>query len=106
VVEVALISIGLLTLPTLLMGATLPILVAFFVQRSASVGRSLGDLYSVNTLGSAVGAAAGALVIFGALGERGAILLAAATNLTAGAAIFFIARDPARAVQPTTPPRQ
>ena len=91
---VALISIAILLLPTFLMGATLPVLVAFFIRRSASVGRSLGDLYSVNTLGSAVGAAAGVLVIFGAFGERGAIVLAAATNLLAGTAILAIARKP------------
>lgn len=43
----------LVLLPTLLMGATLPILVAHLVRHTGNVGRSVGLLYFVNTLGSA-----------------------------------------------------
>src|SRR5690349_1536061 len=50
--ETSLISFGLVLIPTILMGATLPILVAYLVQLSDNVGRSVGILYFVNTLGS------------------------------------------------------
>jgi predicted membrane-bound spermidine synthase len=44
----------LLLVPTLLMGATLPILVMHLVERSGNVGNAVGLLYFLNTLGSAV----------------------------------------------------
>src|SRR5690349_5703081 len=42
----------LLLIPTLLMGSTLPLLVAHLVRQTRNVGESVGTLYSVNTLGS------------------------------------------------------
>src|SRR5262249_5784198 len=50
----ALLSFALLLLPTMLMGSTLPLLVAHLVRGTRSVGKSIGLLYFVNTLGSAV----------------------------------------------------
>ena len=96
-------SIGLIAfvavlVPTLFMGATLPILVAFLVRRSGNVGQSVGLLYFVNTLGSAVGSLAAAMGILGALGQSGSVLLAAGINLTAAASVIgvhFLARKPA-----------
>lgn len=46
----------LLLIPTTLMGATLPMLVAFLVRRSDNVGGSIGWLYFINTLGASLGA--------------------------------------------------
>jgi predicted membrane-bound spermidine synthase len=46
----------LLLIPTTLMGATLPMLVAFLVRRNGNVGVSIGSLYFINTLGAAFGA--------------------------------------------------
>lgn len=46
----------LLLVPTVLMGATLPMLVAFLVVTVRNVGVSIGGLYFVNTLGAAFGA--------------------------------------------------
>ena len=70
--------------PTLLMGATLPLLVAFAVRESGAVGRSVGMLYFVNTAGSALAAIAAALVLMGALGETGSARLAALVNMAVG----------------------
>ena len=39
------------------MGATLPLLSRFTTQRLESMGRDLGRLYALNTLGAALGAA-------------------------------------------------
>src|SRR5690606_10829600 len=44
---------ALLSIPTFLMGATLPVLVSYLYKRYQSVGRSVGLLYFINTLGSA-----------------------------------------------------
>lgn len=54
---IAVVNFLLLLVPTSLMGATLPVLVAFVTRRWHNVGRSIGLLYQVNTLGAAIGAA-------------------------------------------------
>ena len=82
IAEVA--SFVLVLVPTLLMGATLPLLVAYAVRISGNVGRSVGWLYFVNTAGSAVAAIATALFVLAYLGEQGAVWLAAAINATVG----------------------
>jgi predicted membrane-bound spermidine synthase len=53
---VAVITFAMVLPPTLLMGATLPMLVAHSARVSGSVGASTGGLYFVNTLGAALGA--------------------------------------------------
>ena len=48
----AAVNLLLVIVPTLLMGATLPILVSHLVRRSGQVGAAVGLLYYVNTLGA------------------------------------------------------
>lgn len=76
--------------PTMLMGGTLPILVAYTVRRSHNVGRSVGSLYFVNTLGSAISAFVAVIWALRALGEQGSVLLAAAVNI--GVAMAVVVR--------------
>ena len=52
---VAVVNFALLLIPTSLMGATLPVLVSHVTRKWLNVGRSIGLLYQVNTLGAAVG---------------------------------------------------
>ena len=81
---IGLIAGGLLLLPTLGMGATLPVLVAYRARRTGQVGRSVSALYALNTLGSAAGAALAAWALLGALGQAGSLrAAAAATGLVA-----------------------
>jgi len=82
----------LLLAPTLLMGATLPLLTTHLVARWANVGRSVSALYAVNTLGSALAALASAFLLLGALGQAGAVQLAAAGNLAAAAGALILWR--------------
>jgi predicted membrane-bound spermidine synthase len=92
-------SFGLVLLPTLLMGSTLPLLVAHQVGRTGSVGRSVGMLYFANTLGAAVGALLAVLVVFGLLGLSGSIRLAIVLNLAIGA-VVLLRRRPGPAGSP------
>jgi hypothetical protein len=78
-------TFGLLLPPTIMMGSTLPLLVTFAVLRSGNVGRSVGLLYFVNTLGSAVAALATVLFLMRALGQQGSVFAAAAINVSVGA---------------------
>src|SRR4029079_5049440 len=55
----------LVLFPTVLMGSKLPLLVAHLVRENKSVGKSVGTLYFVNTLGSAFASAAAVLFILG-----------------------------------------
>jgi predicted membrane-bound spermidine synthase len=72
----------LVLVPTLLMGSTLPLLVAHLVRSSGNVGKSVGTLYFVNTLGSAFASAASVLFILGRAGQTGSVRIAALLNLT------------------------
>ena len=99
--QVGLPAFALLLVPTLCMGATLPLLAAYAIARLHSVGRALGMLYFVNTLGSAAGCVAAAAFAFGALGQSGSVLLAAAANF--GAAAWVLAASRRRARGPESP---
>lgn len=73
---------ALLALPTLLMGATLPVLVAYVHRETGDVGGSVARLYFVNTLGSALACFLTVDVLFAFTGLRGSTLIAAACNAT------------------------
>jgi MFS family permease len=88
-------AIGLTTfavvlVPTLLMGATLPLLVAHAVAASRNVGRSVGWLYFVNTLGSALASLVAVGFLLGTLGQQGTVLLAAGINAAVGVTVLVI----------------
>jgi len=82
---------ALFAFPTLLMGATLPVLVAYLNQRYQNIGRSSGFLYAMNTWGSAFAAFLAVVVIFSLTGLQAATWIAAILNLFTAAAIYFIA---------------
>lgn len=87
---VFLLSFGLLMIPTILMGMTLPLLTQTFVRRVENTGRTIGLLYGINTLGAAFGALLAAYVLVGLAGFYGAILAGVGLNLVAGAgALWF-----------------
>jgi len=78
----------LVVIPTTLMGATLPLLVAHGATLSSNVGRSVGTLYFTNTLGAAVSAYFAATVLMRALGLNGTVYAAAGLNAWLGAVVF------------------
>jgi predicted membrane-bound spermidine synthase len=100
----------LVFLPTLLMGATLPLLVAHQVRDTAHVGQTVSRLYFVNTLGAALGAFIAAHWLLGSFGMSGTTRIAACLNATAALIVLLALRKPAteaaeRATSPAaTPP--
>jgi len=76
----ALVTLGLVLVPTLLMGATLPLLVGHLVRRSGNVGGAVGLLYHVNTLGAGAACLACAVALFPLLGMHGSVAVAVAVN--------------------------
>ena len=88
----ALVIFALLLIPTLLMGATLPLLVTYAHRQFSNVGRSVGLLYFVNTLGSALACYLTADALFVLVGERAATLVAACLNFGVGFAVYRLLR--------------
>ncbi len=86
--QTGLLSFALVFWPTVLMGATLPLLVEQLVKVSGNVGRSVGVLYFVNTLGSAVACFLAALVTMRRLGMSGSIEMAVMLNTFVGLAVL------------------
>ena len=86
------VNFGLLLIPTTLMGATLPILVAHVVRIYRNLGVSVGVLYFANTLGAALGAAFTGFVALYYLGLTSAIYIAAALNITVSTTVWFSLR--------------
>src|SRR5580704_15747053 len=75
---------AVLFIPTLLMGATLPILVHNFVRSSANLGAGVSQLYWVNTLGAVSGTLIAGFILLPVWGLRATICCAAAVNAVAG----------------------
>jgi spermidine synthase len=99
----------ILGVPTLLMGATLPILVAYLQRYLRNIGKTVGVLYAFNTFGSAMAAMATVTVLFVATGLATTVLIAACCNfLTAGliyhASRHLAARPPQSAESETRAP--
>lgn len=70
-----------LLVPTVLMGATLPLLAAALGRQGGSMGVRVAWLYLANTAGAAVGALLTAYFVIPALGVKGTTLIAALINL-------------------------
>ena len=89
-------SFVLLVFPTLLMGATLPVLSRFFVRSFAQFGRRVGDLYATNTLGAVIGCAAGGFFLIPVFGMRTTVYVAAGVNMLIAIVILIVdrLRDP------------
>jgi spermidine synthase len=85
-------SFILLVFPTLLMGATLPVLSRFFVRSFSHLGRRVGDLYATNTMGAVLGCGFAGYFLIPSLGMRKTVYVAAALNIAIAVAIFIVDR--------------
>jgi spermidine synthase len=80
----------LLLPPTTLMGATLPVLSRVFATEAHALGRRVGFLYAINTLGAMVGTGLAGYALLPALGMQATLVLAAAVNLAVGSLIVAV----------------
>jgi predicted membrane-bound spermidine synthase len=78
--------------PTILMGATFPILVTYVNATEKHIGRSVGILYFANTLGGSVGAFFSGFFLLEHMDLVAAIGCAAVINLLIALAAFLIFR--------------
>lgn len=93
---------GILLLPTIMMGATFPVLAAYL--RALDPGRAPPQwLYTLNLVGAGIGVAAAGFVLLPALGIRATILVAAAVNVGVGLWVLRLPEAPPAAAHPPAP---
>lgn len=91
-VAMAAINLLLVLVPTLLMGATLPILVSYLAKNSGQIGSAVGILYFVNTLGAGAACLTCATIIFPFFGMHAAVWIAAGINIVVGIGAITVHR--------------
>ena len=98
----AFITFCLVAVPTLLMGATLPVLVSHLTRMSGLPGEAVGSLYYVNTIGAAFACMFGSIAIFPFTGMAASIWIAAVLNLVIAACALYLHRQSSNetAIQP------
>ncbi|MBN2187948.1 MAG: fused MFS/spermidine synthase [Chitinispirillaceae bacterium] len=74
----------ILAVPTTLMGATLPVLSKFSIDRESKIGMTVGMLYAVNTFGAAVGCYAAGFLFIGNIGIIQTVFIASMINIAIG----------------------
>jgi spermidine synthase len=84
---------GLLFIPTMLMGCTLPVVSRVFFSQARPFGLDLGLLYSVNTFGAVAGSVTAGFMLIPGIGMTRSLFCAAAMNgAVAAAALIFSSR--------------
>jgi spermidine synthase len=84
---------AVLLIPTMLMGATLPIIVSAIRQFGDSRAVTISRLYGLNLLGAIAGTIIAGFFLLPAFGIRVTIWIAAATNIGVGAAVLLFSRE-------------
>jgi len=77
----AIASFAVLLVPTLLMGATLPLLLPILTPNLRRIGRSVGTLYAVNTLGAVGGVLFTTFLVLPFVGFKTGMIIAGCLNL-------------------------
>ena len=85
-------AFAMVAVPTVLMGATLPVLSRAAVGWTSRVGLGVGMLYAANTLGAAAGCYAAGFWLIGSLGLQLTAWAGAAANVAVGLAALAAAR--------------
>ena len=90
---IAAVNFLLLLFPTVLMGATLPVLVSHLYKQSRNVGTSIGNLYFSNTCGAALGCFFAGFILLNFFSYSDTLNIAATLNIAVAAlAYLFIYR--------------
>lgn len=82
----------LVMVPTIFMGATLPVLARFLVKQRVSIGIKLSTLYSVNTFGAVSGVLLTGFFLIGKFGIHTPVYMAVAGNLLIGGIAWLMSR--------------
>ena len=86
-----LVAAATMLVPTILMGATLPLMIRQFAVSSPELGRKVGFFYAVNTAGAMTGAIVAGFVIIPLIGVSGSVFSALTVNFVIGVGAVAIA---------------
>ena len=79
-----LIGMGLIFLPTFLMGALFPLVCRLYSQLRGGVGEAVGEVYAWNTIGAIAGSFLCGFVLISALGLKNSLIFASALSILIG----------------------
>lgn len=85
-------SLLILIIPTVLMGATLPVLSKYLVTHKEGVGKNVGMLYGLNTFGAVIGVSLTAFVLIPFWGVKESLFTAVFLNFLIAAGVYYAAR--------------
>ncbi len=97
-------TLFILLAQTFLMGGVFPLASALAVRGEGTIGRSLGRLYALETLGSTLGGLAAGFLLLGALGQRATVGLAVGIDLLLAAWLLAGLGFPRGAIAPDESP--
>ncbi|MBI5186806.1 MAG: fused MFS/spermidine synthase [Nitrospinae bacterium] len=80
----------LLAVPTILMGATFPILSLYAAENKVDINRAVGGLYAVNTIGAVFGTFLAGFILLHTIGVDNSVRAAALVNLAIGASLWVM----------------
>jgi spermidine synthase len=82
-----------LLVPAFLMGGTLPALAKVFVRTRSGMGRDVGRLYGINTLGGAFGGFLAGFFLIKSFGVHATTMMAAVVNIVVGLIAWRLNRE-------------
>ena len=93
-----------IAIPTVAMGATLPLLTKYIVTNDKTVGPGIGSLYFFNTIGAVTGVLLSGFLLLAYLGLYGSMGIASAVNLLIFVLTLYLFKYPADSQQKETKP--
>ncbi|UCF78363.1 MAG: fused MFS/spermidine synthase [Candidatus Eiseniibacteriota bacterium] len=84
----------ILLVPTFLMGASFPLAAKIYSRAMARVGRGVGDVYGINTLGAIAGSFLASFILVEALGVRISAISTGSVSVAVGIVILWFAPVP------------
>ncbi len=86
------ITLFLMIIPTLLMGAAFPLVVQIYSENKTGIGRSIGKIYSFNTLGSILGSLITGFLFIPLIGVANSFKIIITLNIALGAVVLLFVR--------------
>ncbi len=86
-------TFSLLAFPTMLMGSTLPFLVAYLQRQTNNLGVIVGKLYAYNTLGSSLASFITVMLLFTVMGRQSTLFVAAMCNVVTAYLVWICCKN-------------
>jgi spermidine synthase len=84
----------MIIIPTILLGSLFPMVTQICTRNYSELGKRVGTIYSVNTLGNIGGSFMAGFVLIPVIGIQKSIILAGALNIIAGCVAIIVAERP------------